>query len=283
MFTIESDSGTDTPPMRYGRLEGENPEGGVLLYVPGLGGSVKGALHFLTHLRPLFGMIYGLDLRGFGLNSALPVPSPSGFLADLDAFWQRHDLDACAPVTLCGMSLGAIVATHWALARPGRFSRMVLVSPAFKPHRDTFPWHYALRRVLGRALTGPSHQTTLPYTIERLTRNPALLQAEELLFTPPTVPTDFLLATRPFAAAAWRGLPTLALPIMMVVPGADQVCDPVAMKRAYERIRAPKILHLYPSLKHDALMETEAPQLAADTLAWLQHPELCPPPLVCQP
>ncbi|MBK8189109.1 MAG: alpha/beta fold hydrolase [Vampirovibrionales bacterium] len=283
MLMIESFRGYDGAALRYGRLRGEGPAESVLLYVPGLGGSVKGALAFLGALRPLFGEIYGPDLRGFGLNSHVTVPQPVHYLDDLDAFWQEKSLQTHAPVTLCAISLGAVVATHWALAHPGQFSRMMLVSPAFKPHAATFPWHYALQRLAGRLLRGESHQTTMPYTIAKLTRNPELLNAKELMFTPPTVPTDFLLATRPFADAAFQRLSELTLPTLVVVPGDDEVCDPNAMRRGYERIRAPKILHDYGGLKHDALMEPESPQIAADMAAWLQNPELCPPAIVCRP
>jgi pimeloyl-ACP methyl ester carboxylesterase len=71
MFQIHEYSGADGNPLRYGKLTNPNQptQGGkAMLFVPGLGGSVKGALSFLEQLLPEYSPIYGPDLRGFGLN-----------------------------------------------------------------------------------------------------------------------------------------------------------------------------------------------------------------------
>lgn len=276
MFEILSYQASDGAPLKYGRLYNQNqPDTGkALLFIPGLGGSVKGALNFLELLLPEFSPIYGPDLRGFGINPIeTPLPKADIILKDLDAFYQQVIAPANhTQLALCGISLGGVLSTLLASQTPERFSSLTLLAPAFKPHQDSFSAAYVLRNILGHLFLGSKARTGLPYGMEVVTGNPDILNdpqykdALNLILTP-----GFLLSVRDLCNLAMKRISTLNLPSLMVIPGQDTVCDPAAMRQAYQHIPAstPKHLLEYASFYHDVLFEAEHPKMAQDALGWL--------------
>ncbi|WP_373531042.1 alpha/beta fold hydrolase [Vampirovibrio sp.] len=283
MFEILSYTASDGAPLKYGRLYNPNqPDTGkALLFVPGLGGSVKGALHFLELLLPEYSPIYSPDLRGFGIN---PIQSPllraDIIASDLEAFYQGVIAPAGHPhLALSGISLGGVLATLLATQHPERYTSLTLLAPAFKPHKRSFSVAYILRNVMSHLLLGPKARTCLPYGLEAVTGNATILNdpqykgALNLVLTP-----GFLLSVRDLCNRAMKNISTLQLPCLMVVPGQDIVCDPDIMRQAYRKIpgSTPKHLLEYADFYHDVLFEAEHPRLAQETLKWLLS--LDPPP-----
>lgn len=276
MFEVLSYTASDGAPLKYGRIYNkDNPDTGkALLFLPGLGGSVKGALHFLELLLPEYSPIYSPDLRGFGLNPIeMPLPKADIIEKDLEAFYQGVIGPAShAHLALSGISLGGVLATLMATSHPERFTSLSLLAPAFKPHKSSFSPAYVLRNVLGHLLLGPKARTELPYGMEAVTGNPAILNdpqyngALKLVLTP-----GFLLSVRDLCNRAMKNLATLKLPALVVVPGQDIVCDPDTMRQAYRRIpdHIPKHLLEYRDFYHDVLFEAEHHRLAQETLGWL--------------
>jgi len=244
----------------------------ALIFVPGLGGSVKGALDFLTGLLPVYNPIVAMDLPGFGLNSHLLPQSPKYYTHLLDAFWQSEAIQealANKPFAVAGISLGGSTATHWASQHPKRFSQLILIAPAFKASRYSFPLTFVLRHVLKRAIQGRSATLTLPYDINSLTRNQTFLDGQQQHFQPLTLPVDFMLAIDGFNTKARRLCRKLHTSTLMLVPGQDKVCCPKAMKQAFQSIPAPnKQLKVYPDAYHDLLIEPELPTLIEDIQHW---------------
>lgn len=266
--------------MRYGRFLDAGHDSGerALLFIPGLGGSVKGALDFLGQLQPTYNPIYGPDLRGFGLNPLeKPLNGAKDLLPDLEAFYQQVIVPAGhKEVALCGISLGGILATLLAARHPERFSKLVLLAPAYKPHPKTFTLSYTLRNTLAFLLKGGKARTQLPYGMEALTTNPTVLNDPQYLNMPPLeLNSGFLLGVRDLCNKAFAEIKTLKIPTMMVIPGQDIVCDPIAMRAAFDRIPAetPKVCHEYPDFYHDVLFEVGHPEIAQALLAWPDH---CP-------
>lgn len=276
MFELLSYQASDGTPLKYGRLYNKNrPDTGkALLFIPGLGGSVKGALNFLELLLPEYSPIYGPDLRGFGINPIeTPLPKADIILKDLEAFYQQVIVPANHPnLALCGISLGGVLSTLLATQHPERFSSLTLLAPAFKPHQNSFSTAYVLRNVIGHLFLGSKARTELPYGMEAVTGNPAILNdpqysnALKLVLTP-----GFLLSVRDLCNLAMKNIATLTLPSLVVVPGQDIVCDPEAMRQAYQRIptSTPKRLLEYEPFYHDVLFEAEHPKLAQEALGWL--------------
>src|SRR5689334_5112463 len=114
MFVANEYTGADGEILRYGELlNSRQPSSNrALLFIPGLGGSIKSALEFLEALLPVHSPIYGPDLRGFGLNPLQdPLHQADIILKDLDAFYRQVvEPVQLRDITLCGLSLGGVFA-----------------------------------------------------------------------------------------------------------------------------------------------------------------------------
>lgn len=82
--------------------------------------------------------VHAVDLPGHGHSAATDPYTMAAIVAAVDAA-----VADAAPATLLGWSLGGAVAMEWALARPGRIGRLVLVatSPRFVADDD---WPHAM-------------------------------------------------------------------------------------------------------------------------------------------
>lgn len=264
--------------LRFGKLQSPvvslDDEGDILLYVPGLGGSVKGALHFLSGLQDRFSTIYAPDLRGFGLNSeTMSVTSVADTLEDLDCFWEQH-LNPLSHrnIYLCGISLGASLSVHLVNQYPQRFESLVLLAPAYKPSPVTFSTAYVLSNLMRSVFGGKDAQTVLPYGIEEITRNPLIRDDPQYKVPPLSLPTRYLFQVRSLNLKAFRTMANLSLPTLMVVPQSDVVCCPHTMQKAFLRIpqETPSHLVTYSQMYHDVLMEPEVDEVVAEVLQWLE-------------
>lgn len=275
MFQVHEYQGADGKPLRYGKLV--NPErpatGKALLFVPGLGGSVKGALHFLEQLLPEYSPIYGPDLRGFGLNPLdVPLHKADIVVEDLEAFYRQVIVpENHAELMLCGISLGGVISTSLAARYPERYKALVLLAPAYRPHPQSFSLAYTLRSMMAFLLKGKHARTRLPYGVTALTRNEAILSDPQYTENPPLeLNPGFLLGVRTLCNRAMADAAKLTLPTMVVVPGQDIVCDPKAMRQAFEKIPAStsKLCKEYPDFYHDVLFETGHSDIAQEILSW---------------
>lgn len=85
--------------------------------------------------------VHVADLPGHGHSAPLSPLTADGIVAALDAALAQDD----APLTIVGWSLGGALALHWALRRPQRVGKLVLVctTPAFVARAD---WPHAMAR-----------------------------------------------------------------------------------------------------------------------------------------
>ena len=98
----------------------------VLLHGFAMHGGVFAPL--LPALIPRF-HVHVVDLPGHGWSSPMTTPDLASIVAVIDAATAAID----GPIVIVGWSLGGQVALHWALARPDRVRRLVLVAttPSF--------------------------------------------------------------------------------------------------------------------------------------------------------
>jgi len=276
--------------MRYGLLQDHHSTQPrpALLYIPGLGGSVKIALPFLQSLLPYFNPIYGVDLRGFGLNiSDEPLQDVNHLLPDMEAFDEqvlapaRQSGEFNAGLSLAAISLGGVVATLLASRHPERYQELLLFAPAYAPHPTTFPASYLFSNLLNHIFKGRHARTRLPYDISKVTRNPLILADPDFQSWLPrlTLTPGFLLSVRLLSLRAMLACRNITVPTCMFIPGADEVCDPATMLKAFHRIprQTPKHVITYPNFYHDLLLEEShhIHTIVSDLLAWRgkRHPQ----------
>jgi 2-succinyl-6-hydroxy-2,4-cyclohexadiene-1-carboxylate synthase len=140
------------------------------------------------------------DLRGHGSASELVPVSLESVLLDLDAL--------CAePVALVGYSMGGRIALHYALARPERVQRLILIgaSPGLADATER-----AARREADERLADELERLSIEEFAERWARTPVL--ADQPAHVRARVHADRLRNTPAGLARALRGLGTGALP-----------------------------------------------------------------------
>jgi pimeloyl-ACP methyl ester carboxylesterase len=106
------------------------PTGKPLVMIYGWGGSLYMFRHGLRLLPPLGIRAISVDLRGYGLSDKPRVRGAytlDVYIADLDALLDALELPRAA---LMGQSMGGAVALRYALRRPERVTRLVLINPA---------------------------------------------------------------------------------------------------------------------------------------------------------
>ena len=277
MFDVREYTASDGSTQRYGQFikpDTEPKTGRALWFVPGLGGSVKGAIPFLEHLLPQFDTIYGADLRGFGLNPIdEPLRETEIIRKDLEAFYQQVIVPAGhSDLVLGGISLGGVLTTLMAVEHPARFSRLLLLAPAYKAHPSSFSLGYIIKNVLGCALKGKGYRTRLPYGQDSVTRNEDILNDPAMKDRKPLdLTAGFLLDVQKLTGQSQKRARELKIPTMMVIPGADVVCCPEAMRKGYTRIpdSTPKFIREYPDFYHDVLYEKDHSHIGEDFIAWM--------------
>lgn len=278
IFTVKTFSSYDNTPIRYAHMLDEESDNRYcpIVFVPGLGGSVKFATSFLQQFVGPHGPVFSMDARGFGLNEAIaPKPYPESYLKDFHHFIQHLQNQAllnenCAPV-IVGLSLGGIYTTLYTTQYQHPFRASVLIAPAFRPHPKLFTFKFKLQNYSRILLKGFHAKTTLPYGIQDLTRN-ADCYDDPNFQDPLKLPSFYLFLIEQMCKKAFSKVSQLSLPTAMIIPEQDMVCDPQAMEQAYQAIQNDqKVLLTYSELYHDVMQEPEADQhqIFADLSQWL--------------
>lgn len=286
-FKAPDDNGTLLQVKHWQFPQAARPKA-ALWYIPGLGGSYRLAENFLELLGAHFGTIVAMDLRGFGVNGAhchvydtdplgdRPAPdtltTPGQQLADLRGLASHlHESYPGLEWSVCGISLGAMLATLVLADSPAHWQSLCLLAPAYASCQETFTPHYMTRLVWKGLRHGLSAPTRLPYHNKDVTHNTALLEDPRACSTPrPVLQLRYLLGIQLLQWQLAGALRRLALPTTIVVPGQDRICDPAAMRKAYKRLPkqpANRLLEL-PEAYHDVLLEDVYPSLAEKLLHW---------------
>lgn len=230
-------------------------------------------LHGFTHTgRSWDGVVAALgeryrpiapDIRGHGSASDRTPVSLEGVIADLDRL-------ESSPITLAGYSMGGRIALHYALARPERVTRLVLIgaSPGIADDVER-----EARRRADEQLASDIERMTIEQSAERWAQTPVLSGQ------PPAVaaqahadrlrnsPAGLALALRALGTGAipslWGRLGELSMPVALVVGERDQKFRAIAeqMSRAIPDAR----LGVIPDAGH--AVHLEAPAAVARVLA----------------
>jgi len=279
-FTIHSYTAADGMELRYGLLTSSHdavlaPPHRGMVFVPGLGGSVKNSLVFFNALLQHFNPIVVPDLRGFGLNDSHPLPHPKQFVSDLACVGNQvvPQYFSEMPWTLGGISLGGCVVSHWLGGARSKIApdSAWLLAPAVKEHPDAFQWPY-VAKALWTMLIAPSSLVQLPYGLESLTTNPAVLASEQHQqhMTNFRIPARFLWKLRAFNRSAVKAYPSIELPVHLTVPLSDQIICPAAMEASFQKLPSHSLHQCkkYEGLYHDVSLEIGMRGVVDDLAAW---------------
>ena len=263
------------------------PTGRLMVFIPGLGGSVDHATPVLNPLIASVDTIISIDCRSFGRNKHVPLFDVSEIYADLTLFVETilptlvaEQTVVPTEIVLAGISLGGLMVTYLANQYPKQFHKVVLFVPAFKPNMAVFPLTWVIPNLLKLAFTKnkKSVWVWLPYGIDAITRNPNYLKG---LLPAPEVPLylslNFLKTVKDWQGNRLKNtLSHLKQPVFMCVAEQDKVSSTPEMKRLFFEHLPPSKQHRLLSLPdafHDVLLEPEAPWVAKTLANWLVHPE----------
>lgn len=226
-------------------------DGPPLVCLHGWAGSLYMYRHALE-LLPAHGVrVIAVDLRGYGLSDKPPAPnsySLNNYCADLDALF---DALALSRAGLIGQSMGGGLALRYALARPDRVSKLVLINPigltpvAILPVVRAMP--SGLVDALGRRFVP---RWVIAFMLRRVVYNDPTRVAERDVdeYWAPTQLPGFVHAARAgLSEFDWRPLSadeaaSLAVPSMVILGAQDRLLHGVY--GAAKRLRGSHIVTL---------------------------------------
>jgi lysophospholipase len=195
------------------------------------------------------------------------------FLEDVDALRAVAEAQHPGrPLVLVGHSHGGLVALRYVLTRPAGLAAAILSSPLLGVHPSSraSPGLIALARVL--SVLWP--RVLLPNHVDAsmLSHDPEVARAyrEDPLVSHRVSPrwfTSTMLAIR----QAHERAPQLALPLLLMVSGADRLVDPEASLRFAAHAPRDKLeLVLWEGFYHEMFNEPEREDVFAKMEAWLE-------------
>lgn len=247
----------------------------VLLVLHGLAEHSGRYLHVGARFAAAGYAVYALDFRGHGQS-----PGPRVHVAAFDEFVDDVDaLRAAAearhpgrPLVLVGHSQGGLVALRYVLTRPAGVAAAILSSPLLGVH-PAIRASFGLV-VLARALSVLWPGVLLPNRVDAslLSHDPEVGRAYDAdpLVSHRVSPRWFTSVTLAMRQVHERA-PHLALPLLLMVSGADRIVDPEAALRF--AARAPKDeleLVLWEGLYHEMFNEPEREAVFVRMEAWLE-------------
>lgn len=217
--------------------------------------------------------VYALDHQGHGRSAG-----PRALVRHLDlALIDLYQVVAGAtqkagrrPPFLLGHSMGATIATSFALRWPENLAGLILSSPLASVPQVKGPLRVVvgvLSRVaprLGVSKVDPSLVSRDPEQVRAYETDPLVLHGK----LPVRTIDELVRATRRFPREAAK----LELPLLIMSAGADRIVAPAGAEMLYERAGSTdKTLKVYPGLYHEIFNETEPDRTRVidDMIAWL--------------
>lgn len=247
----------------------------VLLVLHGLAEHSGRYLHVGARFSGAGYAVYALDFRGHGQSAGprVHVAAFDEFLEDVDALRAVAEAQHPGrPLIVVGHSHGGLVALRYVLARPSGLAAAILSSPLLGVHPSSraSPGLIILARVLSVLRPG----MLLPNRVDAslLSHDPEVGRAyrADPLVSHRVSPRWFTSAMRAMRQAH-EGAPHLALPLLLMVSGADRIVDPEASLRFAAHAPRDKLdLVLWDGLYHEMFNEPERETVFARMEAWLE-------------
>jgi len=244
----------------------------LVILVHGLGEHGGRYVNLASHLAARGYGVYVHDLYGHGKSPGprADVTSFGDRVVDLDKFFDavRRERPA-AKVFLIGHSMGAAIATEYALAHPEGLAGLVLSGV---PFRLSGAESAALKRVVSLLSSSWPRFGLTAVPAETLSRDRAVVDAyrrDPLVFHGrlPARTLHQMVTQWPRIAPALAGL---RVPLLILHGALDKLCNPDgSVMLADAAGAADKTLKLYPGLYHEIFNEPECGQVYGDVASWL--------------
>ena len=251
----------------------DRPVKALLVLVHGLGEHAGRYHHVVSAFLNEDYAIYGCDHRGFGKSSGKRghYERFDDLLDDLDQIVTHARSDYPGqPLALYGHSLGAMIATHYLARHPAAVTAAVLSAPGYGPGPDLSPAKIRLSRMLARVApgftinTGGSDSLQLSHDAEVQSAYAADPWCHD------QVTTRFATVSLQKAVEAQAMLPTLGLPILVILGDDDTVVNRQAILDAVDQAGPNVTFRDYHTCHelHNELHELREPVLR-ETVAWM--------------
>jgi len=244
----------------------------VLVVVHGYGEHGGRYRYLVDAMVPLGCAVHVCDLRGHGRSPGRRgnIERFSDYVDDAGLF-----VDAVAaeqpgtPLFLLGHSLGGLIATSCAEARPDGLAGLILSSPFLRLRLPVSGAKRAAAKVLSRVAPARDIGNSIP--AEELSHEPHVVAAYA------SDPLIHHVATARWAAevlaaqgAALWAAGRLRLPLLVMYAGADTIADPAASRELFAAASsADKTLRCYDGYYHELFNEVGRAAVFADLAAWL--------------
>ncbi len=226
---------------------------------------------FATQLTAAGWSVGAHDHPGHGESQGQPGSLlPVGVLAVQAAIQiQRFAAETGAPPIVFGHSLGGLLATELVLCHHLTVAGLVLSAPAFRP------WISTPNRIKLKIFNA-----LMPDKVLKLTPHPELLTRDEEKLSA-SRNDNLIHSFRSARMVNWffdagaksiELAPSLSVPTLVLIAGADPVIDPASIREWTDRAPASLVSsHEYPGAYHEILNEIPLvrDQVIRDTLAWL--------------
>ncbi len=175
------------------------------------------------------------------------------------------------PRVLIGHSLGGLIALNYAARHPEGINGVAVSSPALRLARPAPSLKVAMAHALARLLP----RTPIPNGVNPadLSRDPQVAQryeADPLVHRVITARTAITLKKAMEESIALA--PKLKIPCLILVGGADKVCDPQAAYEFSQHVDSTLVrFRRYEGLYHELFNEPEREEVLADLLGWMKE------------
>ncbi|AIY39785.1 Lysophospholipase [Collimonas arenae] len=277
---LSSDDGISLFVTDWPLAPGEPVTGSILL-MHGLGEHSGRYAHVIRFFNRCGLLVRSYDHRGHGRSGGRrgDIPDDNALLRDaklvLDDFSQQQGLIhpelANHTPLLFGHSMGGLFAARFAVANMAPLRGLILSSPALALYMSGFQ-HGLLKlmSMLAPGLPAPNgldvHLLSHDLTVAKAYSRDPLVHNK----ISPRMLNSMLHA----GAFAINHAPTLAIPTLMVIAGADRIINPEGSRRFFAALR-PEIgtLRDYEGMYHEIFNEIGAERVFADVRRWLdgQH------------
>lgn len=246
----------------------------VLLLSHGLGEHAGRYAPFAAILAARGITVAAPDHRGHGRSGGQRghVGRFARFAEDFEAFRAAATPPGDLPVFVLGHSLGGLIVIRWMQAhREAGVRGVILSAPLLGVALRAPAWKLAMSGALSRWL--PRVPFTSGVDPEKLSSDAAYIRSyhdDPLVHgrVTPRLYTELMAATE----AAFAGCSALREPpILVLVPGDDQIVDAAAVTRFAESLPGEVAVRHYPRMRHEVLNEADRALPIGDVLAWLEE------------